>query len=297
MAKIISMINLKGGVGKTTSSVQIAECLVSEFNKRVLVIDLDPQTNASIALIGEDRWDQLDRHGKTLFHLFNDKIEQTKKFNLAAAIEENASNLDLPGLHLLASSIRFIDIQDRMHEIADRTQYTVNPIEVLKHEITPIKMNYDYIIIDCPPNLGFITKNGIEVSDYFLIPTIPDKLSTYGIPQIIQQIDQLKTARNLPIKCLGLLITKYNTRTKTHISGAKDLPTTFEINLAKSSLGPTRVFKSIIPFAQATANAVDFEADKLPQNFRVKHGNTESNGKLIYKHIIEATEEFILYAK
>lgn len=296
MAKIVSMINLKGGVGKTTTSIQIAECLVSEFNQKVLLIDLDPQTNASVALIGEEYWAELDGLGKTLFHLFNDKIEQTQVFDLAAAVQKNASSLDLPGLDLLASSIRFIDIQDRMHEIAERTHHTVNPMEVLKAAITPIKDGYDYIIIDCPPNLGFITKNGIECSDYFLIPTIADRLSTYGIPQIINKIDQLKKARNLPIQCLGLLITKYNSRTRTHIRGAENLPTEFEHIVEQAQLGPARVFKTKIPFAQATAEAVDFDVQLKPTNFKEKHGKTESAGKLIYEHIIEATKEFISYA-
>ena len=70
MPKIISLINLKGGVAKTTTTVQIAECLSSEFGKKVLVIDLDPQTNATIALIDETDWEQLDNQNQTLFHLF-----------------------------------------------------------------------------------------------------------------------------------------------------------------------------------------------------------------------------------
>src|SRR5947209_6772142 len=109
-AKIVSLINLKGGVAKTTTTVQIAECLSSEFGKKVLVIDLDPQTNATISLIDETVWEKLDAECQTLFHLFNDKLEKTSKFQVKTALQKGVSNLKLKNLDLLASSIKFIDI-------------------------------------------------------------------------------------------------------------------------------------------------------------------------------------------
>ena len=297
MTKIVSMINLKGGVGKTTTTIQLAECLVSEFNKKVLVIDLDPQTNATIVLIEEEKWSKIDSQGKTVFHLFNDLIEKRNDFNIESAIQKGVSDLNLTNLDLLASSIRFIDIQDRMSEISDKTEHTINPMEVLKKAIEPIKNNYDYIIIDCPPNLGFITKNGIEISDYFLIPTIPDKLSTYGIPQIIRKIHEFKKIRDLKIQCLGLIITKYNSRTKTHDNGAKEMPVKLESwfdDLKDSKFSKASVFKTKIPFAKATADAVEFcDQVKKYKNFKEKHGVTNSADKPVYQHIIDFTEEFI----
>jgi chromosome partitioning protein len=132
MTKVISIINLKGGVAKTTTAVQLAECLCSEFGKKVLVIDLDPQTNATISLISEDQWEQLDNNSQTLFHLFNDRLQKTALFSLERALQKGVSNLSLPSLHLLASSIRFIDIQDRLSGIAQESDFTINPMEVLK---------------------------------------------------------------------------------------------------------------------------------------------------------------------
>src|SRR4051794_26834139 len=84
---VVSLINLKGGVGKTTTTVQLAECLVSEFGKRVLVIDLDPQTNATISLIDETKWEALNNAGQTIAQLFLDKLENTTKFNLTSAVQ------------------------------------------------------------------------------------------------------------------------------------------------------------------------------------------------------------------
>jgi chromosome partitioning protein len=102
MTTVVSIINLKGGVAKTTTTIQLAECLASEFSKKVLVIDLDPQTNATIALIGEEKWEKLDKQKQTLFYLFNDKLERTSFFNIHEAIQPCVSNLKLPYLSLLA---------------------------------------------------------------------------------------------------------------------------------------------------------------------------------------------------
>ena len=118
MATVISTINLKGGVAKTTTTVAMAEILSAEFNQRVLVIDLDPQTNATVMLIGEDRWRQLNNEGHTLAQLFRDALEEDldkRRFNIAEAIVRGVSNVsDVRTVDLLPSSIDLIDVQDRL---------------------------------------------------------------------------------------------------------------------------------------------------------------------------------------
>jgi chromosome partitioning protein len=151
MVKVISIINLKGGVAKTTTTVQLAECLASEFSKRVLVIDLDPQTNATVALIGEERWESVDQAGQTLFHLFADKLEGSSSLKIHDAIQRQVSNLSLSSLDLLCSSIKFIDIQDRVEDIASKTAHTIAPMEVLKTAVSDELQHYDYALIDCLP--------------------------------------------------------------------------------------------------------------------------------------------------
>ena len=256
MPKIVSVINLKGGVAKTTTTVQIAECLTSEFSKRVLVIDLDPQTNATIALIEEEEWEELDKAGQTLFQLFNDKLEKSDEFQLSKACQKGVSNLGIPRLHLLPSSIRFIDIQDRISEIPAKTGYSMNPMEILKNAVHPILKDYDYVLIDCPPNLGFITRNGIEISDYYLIPTISDTLSTYGIPQIIRTIDQFTKERPLSIKCLGLVITKFDSKSKSHARGRRNLPVRITKIFNDLGLNQAPIFETVMPQANATSEAM-----------------------------------------
>jgi len=292
MTKIISIINLKGGVGKTTTTIQLAECLASEFSKKVLVIDLDPQTNATIALIGEDKWQEVSNLKQTLFHLFHDKLEQKSNFRIREALLSNVSNLKLQSLSLLASSIDLIDIQDHITDLPKKTGYAVNPMEVLKTAIYGELEQFDYVLIDCPPNLGFITRNGIEISDYYLIPTIPDILSTYGIPQIIKKIQNFKLERpQLKIQCLGLLITKFLSTSESHKRGLDNLPARFEAIFNELKIPSAPIFQTRIPQANATAEAMSFD-DNQP-TFKAKYGRTRSGDRYLYEYVIDLTKEFI----
>jgi chromosome partitioning protein len=291
---VVSLINLKGGVGKTTTTVQLAECLVSEFGKRVLVIDLDPQTNATISLIDENRWQTLNNAGQTVAHLFLDKLDRTTRFNLSSALQTGVSNLRLKTLSLLPSSIELINIQDRMGEIAHKTEFTLNPMEVLKITVAAILDRFDYVLIDCPPNLGFITRNGIEISDYYLIPTIPDALSTYGMPQIVRSIHDFARQRSLRIRCLGLVVTKFDPRSSVHNLNVQALPARFEKAFQDRGLPPARFFATRMPLSNTYAEAT--EVTKEPSTFREKWGYSSAGGKKLHEHVTDLTKEFMAHA-
>ncbi len=295
MPTVVSFINLKGGVAKTTTAIQLAECIAATGKKRVLVIDLDPQTNATVALISEEKWDELNVNKQTIFHLFNDQLERTSCFNINQAIQKGVSNLRLPSLSLLASSIDLLDIQDRIYEIPAKSTYTINPMDILKTAISQELKNYDYVFIDCPPNLGLITKNGIEISDYFLIPTIPDKLSTYGLPQIINNIHKFATDRSLKVRCLGLIITKYLSNSNAHIREVERLPARFERIFRQLQLPPAPVFNTVMPQANATAEAMDFNT--IPSTFKQKYGRGKVGDRFLYEYVVDLTKEFLQYAQ
>ncbi|MGF1765760.1 ParA family protein, partial [Aliivibrio kagoshimensis] len=170
MSKVISFINLKGGVGKTTTAVNMASILAKKHYKKVLLIDLDPQTNATVSLIKQTEWQEIHDDKQTLFHLFEDMLRSTSNFDINKAIVKDVSNIK--NLDLLPSSLEFVNIQDEIPEISNK-EY-VSHVDVLGNTIAHIKDDYDYIIIDCPPNLGAITLNGINISDHYIVPTIPD---------------------------------------------------------------------------------------------------------------------------
>ena len=167
---VLSFINLKGGVAKTTTSVAVAEVLASVHRKHVLFIDLDPQTNATINLIGEDEWKKRDEAGLTLAQLFSDKLEPHRpaKFSIDKAIVHDVSRIDggISRLDLLPSSINFIDIQEKLPFVAMQGNYDQNPQDILRQALQQVIDRYDYVIIDCPPSLGIVTKNGLRISTH-----------------------------------------------------------------------------------------------------------------------------------
>ena len=216
-AYTIAFINLKGGVAKTTTTVGLATLLAGTFDKKVLVIDLDPQTNCTTMLIGEDKWKELNSQGYTLYTLFKDALDETHNFDMEKTLQKNVSNIrDVNNLDLIPSSLDMIDLQDRIASVPQGKFYANNPTEIIKRAVKNIKDNYDYILIDCPPNMGLITLNGLRISDGYIIPTIPDVLSTYGIPQIISRVNMFADNVGDEIECLGIVATKVRMQSSLH---------------------------------------------------------------------------------
>jgi chromosome partitioning protein len=180
----LSPFPLKGGVAKTTTTVALAETLAARFGKRVLVIDLDPQTNATVMLIGEKRWRVLNEKGFTLATLFKDALEdpENKTFNLEKTLQKAVSDVQgAEKIDLLPSSLDLIDVQDKLASAPTGQFYSVTPIDLLRLAVKAKLDDYDLVLVDCPPNLGIITLNGLRISEGYIIPTVPDFLSTYPI--------------------------------------------------------------------------------------------------------------------
>lgn len=285
MAIVISTINLKGGVGKTQMTVALAEFLALEFDKKTLLIDLDPQTNATVALMDEREWLKKDKNGETLLQLFKDKLEKTSKFDINKAIAKMASNVGgrIPNLDLLPSSLGLIDIQDSLALIPAGRFYATTPVTILKEAISGVMDDYDFILIDCPPNLGIITLNGIYISDYYLIPCIPDILSTYGIPQILGRIDSFKKETGINIMPLGIVISMYRAQSRLHDAIIKELKT-------KAASGEyPRVFDTIIPLTVRAAESADFSTSVNTLKQKYGYGRIYDN----YRNLAEEVLRYV----
>lgn len=286
MAIVISLINLKGGVGKTTTCLALADILTYEYEYKVLVIDIDPQTNVTVSLIHQDEWKKRDKNGQTLKQLFLDAQFGTNIFNSKEAIVKNVSNISggIKGLDLLPSSLGLIEIQDKMVMIATTSNYTVKPTEILKKSIEPSLDDYDFVLVDCPPNLGTVTLNGIFISDYYIIPTIPDILSTYGIPQITNKVSQFASEENLKIVPLGIVITKYRSNLTLH-------NTTIETLKGKhADQNFPRIFKTMIPLTGKAEEAADY--NDMPNTLKQKYGYQGLDQ--VFKKLVEEIHEYVV---
>jgi chromosome partitioning protein len=225
MAQVISTINLKGGVGKTHTTVAIAEVLSAYRHKRILVIDLDPQTNATTMLIGEQKWKKLNEKGHTLAQLFKDALDpENPQFELSKTLQKKVSDVrEATSIDLLPSSLDLIDVQDRLASIPSGRFFEANPIAILQRAVKSIVEDYDLVLIDCPPNLGIITLNGLRISSGYIIPTVPDILSTYGIPQIVKRIGEFSDKIGEDIDPLGIVISKYRVQSTVHQNTTRQL--------------------------------------------------------------------------
>lgn len=289
---VLSFINLKGGVGKTTTAVGVAEILAQEKQKKVLVIDLDPQTNATVTLIKEEKWAEMDKSGRTIAQLFLDRLNGSSApiFDVEQAIARQVSTINdgIAKLDLLPSSIRLISIQDRLPVLAMLNNYAEKPIDILKNAIEPILGGYDYVIIDCPPSLGDVTKNGLRISTGYIIPTIPDILSTWGIYQIVDNVAQLARSLGIEIPALGIVATKVQGN-NLHRRVIDDLRHSRLGNFAEATVPQPLLFESTIPQTVEVARGADVDADK--RTFRGKYGIAYEKLRALTEEIIERCEK------
>ena len=281
MAHVFSVINLKGGVGKTTTTVAMAEFMSGEMNKRVLVVDLDPQTNATVMLIGEHRWRKLNDKEHTICRLFQDALEPEHiRFDFDATLQKRVSNVwQSPTIDLLPSSLDLIDIQDRLATVPSGRFYSVNPTELLWRAVKAHLDDYDVVIVDCPPNLGIITLNGLRISNGFVIPTVPDVLSTYGIPQILSRVEQFSREISESIEPLGIIVTKYQKNSTVHHNTLDRL----------RANGNPMVFDTIIPQSNKYAAAAEYGGEMtLKQKWG--YGGLANNFEHLTREVISELE-------
>ena len=282
MAHIVATINLKGGVGKTHTTVALAEVYSASFGKKVLVIDLDPQTNATTMLIGEKQWSKLNENHHTLAQLFKDALDpDNSAFDLERTLQKRVSDVrEASSVDLLPSSLDLIDVQDRLATVPSGKFHAVNPIELLSRAVKPIIDDYDIVLIDCPPNLGIITLNGLRMSNGYVIPTIPDILSTYGIPQIVKRVNEFSRHIAEPIEPFGIVVSKYREQSTVHQNVIKRL----------DKAGDAPVFDTIIKENNQIASAAEYVPGKRTLKQKYGYQRQVDAYEALAKEILEALE-------
>lgn len=225
MAYIIAVANQKGGVGKTTTTVNLASYLASK-GRFVLLIDLDPQANATSGLGIDHR--QLEKglyEALTGLATFRDVIQQSNVDHLKVAPATNA---------LAGAAVELVNVERREFRLSEA--------------LLEVRNDFDYIIIDCPPSLGLLTINGLVAADRVLIPVQAEYYALEGLSQLISTIDLVKEHLKPEIEIMGAVLTMFDTRNKLANDVMQELYKFF----------PNKIFRSVVPRTVRLAEAPSF---------------------------------------
>ena len=214
MGRIIAVANQKGGVGKTTTSINLSSCL-AEAKKKVLLVDTDPQGNGTSG-VGVDK-NEIEYSTYTLM-IGQITIEQTIVHTEIKGLDVIPSNVDLAG-----AEIDLLDIEDREY--------------ILKRELGKVVKDYDFIIIDCPPSLNILTVNAMSAANTVLVPIQCEYYALEGLSQLMYTIDLVKNRLNPDLEIEGIVFTMYDARTNLSLQVVENV---------KGNL-QQKIYKTIIP--------------------------------------------------
>ena len=189
--KVVSVINYKGGVGKTTVTANLASEMANR-KKRVLIIDLDPQTNLTFSYIKVEKWSSDYEKNRTIKYWFDSIIDGTRPIPAFKDLIIKEKGVDL-----ICSHLGLIDVDIELAaglSAGTERQHKNNYIKTysyIKNELVTLEQEYDIVLFDCPPNFSIVTKNALIASDYYIVPAKMDYLSTLGINQLKNHVDRL----------------------------------------------------------------------------------------------------------
>ncbi|MGB3761442.1 MAG: ParA family protein [Rivularia sp. (in: cyanobacteria)] len=265
MGYVISTANMKGGVGKTTLTVNLATCLAKNHGKRVLVLDLDTQISATLSMMSPIEFAKLRKKRRTLRYLIDDivKSPNREKLSIQEIIQPSLNNLS--GLDLLPGDIDLYDefiVSQMLHQQAvslgeNNFEAIWNRFErvLLGKILEPVRNEYDFILLDCAPGYNLLTRSALATSDFYVLPAKPEPLSVVGIQLLERRIAQLKESHeneaNINIKMLGIVFTMSNSNMLTGRYYKQ------VINRVYQDYGAEKICQTQIPVDVNVAKAVD----------------------------------------
>ncbi len=254
MAKVIAIANQKGGVGKTTTAVNLSAC-VAEKGKKVLLIDIDPQGNATSGL-GVDAKDK-----KSIYNVLIDDIE----------IKDTICHTMIKKLDVCPANINLAGAEIELVSMVSRETRLKDAVDLIKDE-------YDYIFIDCPPSLGLITLNSFTASDSVLVPIQCEYYALEGLGQLVNTIKLVQKHLNKDLVIEGVLLTMYDSRTNLSEQVADEVERFFG----------NKVFQTVIPrnirLSEAPSHA-------LPINLYDADSKGAETYKKLAKELIKLNEK------
>ncbi len=272
---VFSFANMKGGVGKSTLCANLAYCLAKHFNKKILLIDMDPQFNLSSLFIDE----------KELFENMDGKSDSendiTKIFDIKLSVtgkKHIISTKDIIKRKVMHDNIDIIPGSIQLFNIAEESSTS----KLLNRAINDngLKTEYDFIFIDCPPTKGKYLTISLTASDYYIIPVKPDFLSTIGIELFKTEVNTINEDSISPVKEFALIFTLVNTLTNHHSDKIKQIRKDYQFNTFTNMVKHS--FK-VPEYAEKKIFIYDFDKSNIREDYLINFRND----------IINLAEEFL----
>ena len=255
MGRTIAIANQKGGVGKTTTAINLSACL-AEKGKKVLAVDMDPQGNMTSGL-GVDK----DSVENTIYNLIigESKMEEVLIKDVLENLDIIPTNIDLSG-----AEIELLDVEEKEY--------------IVRNEIDKIKDNYDFIIIDCPPSLSMLTINAMTTADSVLVPIQCEYYALEGLTQLIHTIELVQERLNSELVIEGVVFTMYDARTNLSLQVVENV---------KNNLNQS-IYKTIIPRNVRLAEAPSYG---MPINLYDTRSVGAESYRLLAEEVLNREEE------
>lgn len=225
MGRVYSVANQKGGVGKTTTAINLGAYL-TKAGKRVLLVDMDPQANATSSLGYDKR-----TLARTMYDVIIDNLALA---DLTIPTERLGLDLAPAGLGLAGAEVELVALPSREYRLA--------------LALKPLTENYDYVVIDCPPSLGLLTVNALTASDGAIIPIQCEYLALEGLSQLLGTIKRIRERLNPALAVMGVVMTMYDSRTSLSAQVVNEVRRHF----------PHEIFETIIPRSVRLAEAPSY---------------------------------------
>ncbi len=259
MGRIISIANQKGGVGKSTTAINLSSCL-GEMGKKVLTIDMDPQGNTTSGM-GIEKNEQEN----TIYELLLSEC----------SVEDCIIDLEFEGVSLIPSNVNLAGAEIELIGIENKEF-------ILKNELDRVKDNYDFIIIDCPPSLNMLTINAMTTSDTVLVPIQCEYYALEGLTQLMHTIELVSERLNPDLEMEGVVFTMYDARTNLSLQVVENVKRNLNQN----------IYKTIIPRNVRLAEA---PSHGLPINYYDSRSTGSESYKLLAEEVINrGNDEWLL---
>ena len=271
MGRVIAFINFKGGVGKTSNAVNLGAVLAHEYGKKVLIVDLDAQCNASYWLLRNSARRELEQNPQhTTWQIFRDHLQGTQLFDFDEAVihavpRTSEGNSHIAKLDLLAAHVDLLEIEDQLSHRHNKPYFTF-----LEKTLKPHVKGYDFVFLDCPPNIYNVSKNALFFADDYIIPYVPDYLSLSGFrvfARVVKQFQDQASGSKPKLhkaRITGVIVNRYKTVGNVFQTAINELELTLgDLRATKLVHEKARVLK---PWVRDCVRLAECSSEHLPVN-------------------------------